>query len=176
MKYFDEVKKSMTWLGEQERSIFLGQAVKFPGTALTKTLTDVNKNKLIELPVFENMQMGMSTGLALNGFIPISIFPRFDFLVCAMDQLVNHLDKLPAISNGKVFPKMIIRTTVGSKIPLHPGHQHCNDYTEAFKLLLSTINVVKLEEPEQIFEEYKKAYNCNSSTLMIEMMDFYNLK
>ncbi len=176
MKYFDEVKKSMNWLGAQTDTIFLGQAINFQGTVLTKTLNEIDENKKIELPVTENMQMGMSIGLALNGLIPISIYPRFDFLILAADQLVNHLDKLQAISNNQIFPKVIIRTTVGSKRPLHPGHQHCNDYTEAFKLLLSTIKIVKLEESQQIFREYQEAYNRNGSTLLIEMMDYYNEK
>ena len=38
--------------------------------------------------------MGMSIGLALNGYIPITCFPRFDFLILAFNQLVNHLDKI----------------------------------------------------------------------------------
>ncbi len=176
MKYFDEIKKSMEWLAEKGDTIFLGQAVSFPGTVLTKTLKDINDNKKIEMPVAENMQMGISIGMSLNGFIPVTIYPRFDFLILAADQLVNHLDKLPAISQYKKIPKLIIRTTVGSKIPLHPGHQHCNDYTDAFKLLLPTINVVKLNESEQIFEEYKKAYFSIKSTLIVEIMDYYNLK
>ena len=38
MKYFDELKKSMEWLGEQENTYFIGQAVEVPGTAMFNTL------------------------------------------------------------------------------------------------------------------------------------------
>ena len=48
---------------------------------------------MIELPVAEEMQMGMSFGMSLDGTIPISIYPRWNFLLCAINQLVNHLDK-----------------------------------------------------------------------------------
>jgi hypothetical protein len=34
MKYFDELKKSMDWLAEQSDTLFLGQAVEYPGTAI----------------------------------------------------------------------------------------------------------------------------------------------
>ena len=34
MKYFDELKRSMEWLGEQNDTLFLGQAVEYPGTAI----------------------------------------------------------------------------------------------------------------------------------------------
>ena len=53
MKYFDELKRSMDWLSEKPDTIFLGQAVEFPGTAMTNTLKDVDKNKLLEFPVNE---------------------------------------------------------------------------------------------------------------------------
>ena len=79
MKYFDELQKSMEFLGKDSKSIFIGQAVEVPGTAMSNTLKNIDKSKLIELPVAEEMQMGMTVGLALNGNIPISIFPRWNF-------------------------------------------------------------------------------------------------
>ena len=94
MKYFEELKRSMTWLGEQENTLFLGQAVAYPGTGMTNTLVDVPKAKLIEMPVNEDMQMGMSIGMSLNGTVPISIYPRWNFMILAANQIVNHLDKL----------------------------------------------------------------------------------
>ena len=51
------------------------------------------------MPVFEDVQMGMATGLALLGFVPITCYPRFDFLILSMNQLVNHLDKIRIMSN-----------------------------------------------------------------------------
>ena len=90
MAYFDELKRSMEWLSSKPKTIFIGQAVACGGTAMSNTLRDVNEGQLIELPVAEEMQMGMSLGLALDGQIPISIFPRWNFLLCGMSQLINH--------------------------------------------------------------------------------------
>ena len=127
MKYADELKRAMDYLAEDRMTIFLGQAVAFPGTAMSNTLKDVPKSKLLELPVAEEMQMGMTLGMALNGHIPISIFPRWNFLLCATNQLVNHVDKLSMMSDFK--SRIIIRTGVGSERPLHPQHQHAVSYT-----------------------------------------------
>jgi len=91
MKYFEELKKSMNYLAKDDRTIFLGQAVKVDGTAMSTTLKEVNPAKLIELPVAEEMQMGMTNGFAINGQIPISIFPRWNFLLLAINQLINQL-------------------------------------------------------------------------------------
>ena len=53
MKYFDELKRTMDWLGAKDNTIFIGQAVEVPGTAMFNTLKDINSSKRIELPVFE---------------------------------------------------------------------------------------------------------------------------
>ena len=109
MKYFDELKKSMNYLAVNEKTIFIGQAVEVPGTAMTNTLKGINPKKLLELPVAEEMQMGITTGLALDGNIPVSIFPRWNFVLLAMNQLINHLDKVNIMSNNGFKTKAIIR-------------------------------------------------------------------
>jgi pyruvate/2-oxoglutarate/acetoin dehydrogenase E1 component len=128
------------------------------------------------MPVNEDMQMGITNGLAMNGFVPVSIYPRWNFLLLGVNQLINHLDKLPMISDYKT--KAIIRTAIGSERPLHPQWQHVGDYTEAFEKMLTNVEVIRLDEPEQIFEAYQKAYNRTDgkSTILVEWGDYYNEK
>lgn len=168
----------MEWLGRQPDTIFVGQAVAVPGTAMYNTLQDIPENKLLELPVAEEMQLGMSIGLAMDGKIPISIFPRWNFLLLAVNQLVNHLDRMPQISNHGYQPKVIIRTGVGSERPLHPQFQHIGDFTDAFQLILKNTDIVRLEEAEQIVSAYQEAYEKDDgrSTLLVEYGDYYNEK
>ena len=168
----------MEFLARDPRTIFLGQAVACPGTAMSNTLKNVSRDKLLELPVTEEMQMGMSNGLALGGHVPVSIYPRWNFLLLAVNQIVNHLDKLPIVSNGGYKPKVIIRTGIGSERPLHPQHQHVGDFTDAFRLMCKTIEVIRLEEPEMIFPAYKKALEREDgrSTIIVEYGDYYNEK
>ena len=120
MKYFDELKRSMEFLAEDTRTVFIGQAVEVAGTAMFNTLRDVPLEKRLELPVAEEMQMGMTLGLGLQGLIPVSIYPRWNFLLLAINQLVNHIDKIDAMSNGGYQPKLIIRTGIGSAPPASP--------------------------------------------------------
>ena len=177
MKYFDELKRSMDWLAEKPNTLFIGQAVAVAGTGMSNTLKDVSKEKLYEFPVCEDMQMGFSNGLALSGdYVPISIFPRWNFLLLATNQIVNHLDKIPEMSDYR--PKVIIRTAIGAQRPLHPQHQHVGDYTDAFKLMTPNIEVIRLDEPDQIFESYQKAYERedDKSTILVEWGDYYNEK
>ena len=176
MKYFDELKSAMDMLAEDPRVVFIGQAVEYAGTAMSNTLKDVPKEKLIEMPVFEDTQMGITLGLALAGYIPVSIFPRWNFLICATNQLVNHIDKITLMSEYK--PRMIIRTGVGSERPMHPQHQHIGDYTDAYKIMCPNIDIIRLEEPENIYDAYRNAYlrTDGKATLLVEYGDYYNEK
>lgn len=178
MKYFDELKRSMEYLAQDPRVMFLGQAVACPGTAMSNTLKGVAPEKLLELPVDEDMQMGMTNGLAIEGMVPVSIYPRWNFLLLAVNQLVSHLDKFRLMSNGGYSPKAIIRTGIGAERPLHPQHQHVGDFTEAFRLMCPNIEIIRLEEPQDIFPAYKKALEREDgkSTLVVEYGDYYNEK
>jgi len=178
LKYKSELIRSMNYLSKNKNVIFLGQSVSYSGNAIFNTLKDIPEDKKIELPVFEELQMGMSIGLALEGFIPITCYPRFDFLLLAMNQLVNHLDKIRVMSDLDFKPKVIIRTSVGSKKPLNGGPQHTQNYTSIFKKILTEVEVVYLSDPDLIYSTFKKALNRrdNKSSLIIENGDFYNVK
>ncbi len=178
MKYKQELIKSMNYLATKPNTIFLGQSVEFSGNAIYNTLVGVPNKKKLEMPVFEDAQMGMSLGLAMNGFVPITCYPRFDFLILAFNQLVNHLDKVRKMSRNEIKPRVIIRTSIGSKKPLDGGPQHTQDYTKIFKDTLTEVKVVFLNSPKQILPAFKKAYlDKNSySYLFIENGDFYNQK
>ena len=171
----NELIRSMDYLAEQSNTVFLGQAVAVAGTAMRNTLLNVKDNKLVELPVEEEFQLGLSIGLSLNQRIPICIYPRWNFLLLATNQIVNHLDKLKDLTQVQNPGKVIIRTGIGSENPLHPGPQHTGDFTEAFKLMCKNINVVRLDSAEKIFDEYKKAYERDdgTSSLLIEWSDRY---
>jgi pyruvate/2-oxoglutarate/acetoin dehydrogenase E1 component len=179
MKYFDELKKSMEFLGNKNDTIFIGQAVEVPGTAMSNTLKNIPRNKLLELPVAEEMQMGITLGLAMNNDIPISIFPRWNFLLYGMNQLINHIDKYNFMVDSKQKKvKTIIRTGIGSQRPLHPQFQHIGDFTDAIKLMCSNIEVLRLDQPDKIFASYEKAYlrDDGKSTILVEYGDYYNEK
>ena len=176
MGYKDELIRSMEWLSEKDNTIFLGQSVSYSGNAIFNTLKTLPEDKRIELPVFEEIQMGISTGMALEGYVPISCYPRFDFLMRAMDSLVNHLDKFQMMTECNWKPKVILRTSIGSTTPLNGGVQHTQDYTEPFRQILKEVKVVMLDEPEDIFTEFKNAYDRDGSTLLIEHGDYYNDK
>lgn len=137
------------------------------------TLLDISESKKIEMPVCEEMQLGASLGLALEGYCVVSVYPRVNFLFSAMSQLVNHLDKISVMSEGKMKPRIIIRTSNGPTKPLDGGPQHTGSYTLALKSMLTTINVYPVLTPDIIVNMYQHAYKAGGIWLMVEEGERY---
>jgi acetoin:2,6-dichlorophenolindophenol oxidoreductase subunit beta len=173
MIYIDEIQKGMDLLASYNAK-FVGQAVAFKGTSLTNQVKGYPANRLVELPVAEEFQMGFCIGLALRGQLPVSMYPRSNFAILACNQIVNHLDKWYKMCNGNI--KVIIKIAVGSSYPLDPGEQHKANYAEAFKSMCEDIEVVDLLYPHQIYPAYERALKSLGSSILIEHADLYKLE
>ncbi len=178
MKYTEEIVKAMSMLADNPKTIFIGQAVEYEGTGLYDSLSHLPKNKRMELPVAEYLQSGLANGMAIEGLIPVSTYPRWNFLLMGTDQIVNHLDKFKSMSNGKLTPKVIIRVAVGSEQPVDPQCQHKGNFAEAFRNMTTNTEVIELIEPEDILPSYTKALNRkdNVNTILVEFADFCKTK
>lgn len=172
-RYKDALINAMTFLGEQTDTIFIGQQTLFPGNPMSTTLGNVPKTKIIELPVMEDSQMGMSLGMAMTGDFVISFYPRWDFLICATNQLLNHLDKIKLMSNNQFNPNIIIRLGKGSDNPIDPGHQHKGDYFSEYQSLCRNITFHNLLSHEIIEDKYKYAYDKGGIHVIVEYPQLY---
>ncbi|MEK6820280.1 MAG: thiamine pyrophosphate-dependent enzyme, partial [Nanoarchaeota archaeon] len=136
LTYKDAIKQSMETLAKDKKTIFLGYNVKY-GTKAYGTLADIPKEQILETPVAENLMGGLAMGLAIEGFKPVLFFERHDFMLIALDNLVNHLDKLQQMSQGNFSAPLLIRAVLGAKTPLYPGPQHIQDFSDIFKKLFN---------------------------------------
>lgn len=178
MKYFDALKRAMSILAENDKVRFIGQSVLYEGTGMYDTLSHIAEDKRIEFPVAEALQCGVVNGMAIQGMIPVSIIPRWNFLLMGADQIINHLDKFSLMSDGRCTPKAIIRVAVGSEHPVDPQDQHKGNFADAFRLMCKTIDIIELIEPEDIVPAYEKALNRTDgkSTILVEFADFAKTK
>lgn len=158
-EYYKAIKEEMTKLGKLDNTIFLGQGVK-EGNACNM-LTEVPDEKKIEMPVAEELQMGMSIGLSLMDYLPISIYPRMDFLCRATDQIINHLNLIQRLSDNLFNPKVIIKTSIGLN---NTGWQHSKDLYLLFKEMCH-FPVYELYEIADIKESYS---DISENKMLIE--------
>lgn len=171
--YFDELCAAMALLAKESSVVFLGQGVGNPGTTMSDTFRDVPADKRLEMPVAEELQMGMALGMALDDVLPVCIFPRWNFVLRAADQLVNHLDRLPLYSDGGYKPKVIIRVAGPSRRPFDPGPQHDDDFSNAFEKMLRTVKIMRLPNARDIVPAYVWALKADRSVILVEYTDCY---
>lgn len=171
--YFDQLCAAMAMVSAQPNAIVLGQGVAYSSTNMSPTFRDVPREKMIEMPVAEELQTSMALGMALGGFLPVSCYPRWSFLLRAADAIVNHLDRLPIYSAGGYKPRVIIRVAIPSTEPFAPQSQHDDDFTVAFRYMLRTIPVKRLERAEDIVPAYREAMAFDGSTILVEYAHLY---
>lgn len=171
--YKNSLINAMDELNKLPNTIFIGQQLLWHGNPMSNTVKNVSKEKIIELPVMEESQMGMSLGMAMAGRFVITFYPRWDFLICATNQLVNHVDKIVGMSKGDWNPHMIIRVGKGSDKPLDPGHQHKGNYIEEFKSLCKNIEFHDLKSWQDVELSYKYATKNIGIHLLVEYPELY---
>lgn len=171
--YVDALTEAMKLVMDNPKTIFIGQQIVYYGNPMSKTIEGLPKERMIETPVMEETQMGMTMGLAMTGHQVVTFYPRWDFLILAANQLINHLDKLEAMSDGEWKPNVIVRVGKGSDKPLDPGHQHKANYTEPFKQMLTNVTIQDLKLPEQILPAYKTALSQGGIHILVEYPELY---
>lgn len=172
MKYKDIIKNSMNELANDKDVIFIGYNLKH-GSQGYGTLKEVSESRILETPVAENLMAGLATGIAIGGFKPVLIFERHDFMLNALDSLVNYLDKLPVLSNKQYNAPMIIRAIIGSETPINPGPQHFQDFSDFFK---KTFNfpIYSPKSGSELESAYNHAKKFKEPCMIIERRDLYD--
>lgn len=171
MSYKGMISYAMDSLASVDSSIFIGYNLANASCSYG-TLKNIPRNKIIEMPVAEQLMTGMAIGMSLDGMLPVLIFERQDFMLLALDQLVNHLSKICDMSEGEFNPRIIIRAIVGKTNPFDPGIQHRQNYTDVLKKLCN-FPVVECKTEADIYGAYFKAIFSPSSTMVVEYADLY---
>ena len=171
--YKDTIKTSMEQLAALPDTVFIGYNLKY-GSKMYGTMSDVSNERILEMPVAEALMIGMATGMALAGMLPVLIFERMDFMLLASDQIINHLSRIMTLSKGQYNPKVIIRAIVGASKPFNPGPQHLGNYVtffrhECFFPVIDAIDVCSLRRGY----EYSLDAEWPSSVMICEHRELY---
>lgn len=165
LNYAEAAARAMADLAADPRILFVGQSVAYPGQRLFDTFALVPMERRLELPIAEDFQLGFCAGLAMAGHVPVCFYPRLDFLLLAMNQLANHLDWM-----GQ---HVIIRTAVGSRVPLDPGAAHSHDCVAGLRGILVNTVIAEPRSAMDVHAAYAAALQRSGPTLVVERMEYY---
>ena len=167
--YKDAINIAMTELG-QAGAVFIGYNV-LKGDAMG-TLKNVPAEQKLETPVAENLMAGLAIGMSFEGFIPVVYFERHDFMLGAMDAIVNHIDKIERISHGEYKVPVIIRAIAADAGPFYSGITHSQDFTE---LLKSSVDfpVYDPVDGEEVLTAFRSALASKRPAIIIERKSRY---
>src|SRR3990172_185283 len=117
LSYREALREALAQAMERDRRVFiLGEGVDDPGGVFgtTQGLHHVfGRERVMDLPLAENGATGIALGASLAGMRPVLVHMRPDFLLLAMDQLVNHAAKWRYMFGGCVPVPLTIRAVIG---------------------------------------------------------------
>jgi pyruvate/2-oxoglutarate/acetoin dehydrogenase E1 component len=105
--------------------IVLGQGVDDPKAILgtTKGLVDkFGPGRVFDTPLAEDGMTGVAIGAALAGLRPIHIHIRMDFVLLAMNQIINMAAKMCYMYGGQIHVPLVIRSMIGKSWGQGPQH------------------------------------------------------
>jgi pyruvate/2-oxoglutarate/acetoin dehydrogenase E1 component len=103
-------------MGRDESVILFGLDVDDPKRILGTTAGLVEKygpERVFGTPLSEDAMTGVAVGAALAGLRPIHVHIRMDFLMLAMNQLVNVAAKMRTMTGGRAYLPIVVRSIIG---------------------------------------------------------------
>ena len=114
--YGTAILSAFEYLLENYKETFvIGQGLWSPwyvGNSMTDLDKKFGKDRVIDAPVSESATTGAAIGASLAGMKPIVVHPRMDFMLYAMDAIVNQAAKWSHMFGGQAHPGVTIRSII----------------------------------------------------------------
>ncbi|MFA5153140.1 MAG: thiamine pyrophosphate-dependent enzyme [Clostridia bacterium] len=169
IKYMDAVKLSMQRLAN-EGAIFVGYNVRHG--AAYGSLKEIPGSQLLETPLAENLMLGLAMGMSLEGFRPVVFFERHEFMLNAMDAIVNTLDAIETISEGEYRMPVIIKAVAGSIKPFYAGYTHTGNMANAMRGFVH-FPVYEPQTGPEVLAAYELAMKATGPVMVSERKELY---
>ncbi len=129
--------------------ILLGQGVDDPKRIFGSTaglVEKYGKERVFDTPLAEDGMTGVAIGAALGGLRPINTHVRMDFVLLAMNQIINMASKMHYSFGGSVYVPLVIRTVIGKSWGQGPQH------SQSIYPMLMNIPGLKIIAPSTPFD------------------------
>ena len=122
-------------------------------------------NRVLETPIVENALTGLALGLAVRGYRPVVNHIRVDFLLLAMDQIVNGIAPYSFGNNRNASAAVTMRAVVGRG--WGQGYQH----SKSLHSMFAHIPGLEIYAPATVSEAYwsiRQAVSSSRPSIVIE--------
>lgn len=114
--YGSAILSAFEYLLKNYKEVFvIGQGLWSPWY-VGNSMTDLDKkfgiNRIIDTPVSESACTGAAVGASLVGMKPIVVHPRMDFMMYAMDAIVNQAANWSHMFGGQAHPNLTVRAII----------------------------------------------------------------
>jgi pyruvate dehydrogenase E1 component beta subunit len=134
----------------EDDSVFLiGQGVKSPwyvGNTAKGLLERFGSERVIDTPVSENAITGAAVGAAIVGMKPVVIHPRMDFMMYAMDPIINEAANWHYMNGGKASVPVVFWGIINR------GGEQAAQHSQAIHALFSHFPGLKVVMPATAYD------------------------
>ncbi len=136
-------------------------------------LEEFGADRAVSTPISESTIMGAGLGAALVGTRPIIEMRIFDFVMCAMDELVNQIAKIRYMFGGQAKPAVVVRMPHG--MWRNSAAQH-SQMLEAWFAHLPGVIVVTPSTAEDTAGLLVQAIRSNDPVLFFDPKDLFGVR
>ncbi len=160
----------------RDDSVFiLGEDIAYYGGSYGVTkgfVEEFGEKRIKDTPISETAIIGAATGAAMTGLRPVAEIMSFNFILQAMDQIVNHSAKIHYMFGGQMQVPMVIRTPAG-------WSQLSATHSQTLELMLAYVPGLKVVMPSTPYDAkglLKAAIRDNDPVIFIEHALLYATK
>ncbi len=150
MTYAEAIRAAMSEEMRRDERVFLfGEDIGRYGGAFGVSfgmLEEFGPERIKETPISEAAIVGAAAGAAMVGMRPIAEMMFMDFILLAMEQLVNQAAKVRFMFGGKATVPMVIRMPAGS------GTGAAAQHSQSLESLLIHIPGIKVVNPSTPYD------------------------
>ena len=133
-----------------DKTVFLiGQGVKSPwyaGNTTKGLLKRFGSERVIDTPVSENAITGAAVGAALVGMRPVVVHPRMDFMMYAMDPIINEAANWHYMFGGRSSVPVVIWGIINR------GGEQAAQHSQAIHALFASVPGLKVVMPSTPYD------------------------